>query len=747
MSRRRETEYTALFRALPDAVVFADLEGRITQTNAAFSTVFGYADDEVDGQPTSILYFSSDEKDNRASNPFRFRLTSRREATVVEYRTKSGKRFLGETTSSAVTDERGSTVGFVSIVRDISEEVRLREAQLLAEHELQRSEKLLRESGHLARVGGWELDVDTRRMAWSDEVFRMLQLGAQVEPTLDLALSFFDREGRELMKQASQRAIESGVSYDLELPLINAKGEHLWVRAIGKPHVEAGRITRLTGVLQDITRSKQAEQAKREFISVVSHELRTPLTSIRGALGLINGGVGGELSRKGRELVSIAAKNSERLGNLINDILDIEKIEAGKISLNIVAVELEQKVREMVRSHKAFADSYQVKLAVHADAPDALVRADEARLEQILTNLLSNAVKFSPDRGLVAIRSTKSPRKGFWRVSVSDNGPGIPQDFEHRIFEKFAQADSSDSRKVPGTGLGLSITKALTERMGGYIGYRTRAGRGTTFFVDLPGDFSKQPELGGGRNAGLSRVLVCEDDPDIARLLQLSLREDATHVDVVSSAEAALEMLAVHQYDAITVDLQLPGKGGLALVRDISMNPDWADLAIIVVSATAEHGERDSRAISLGVVDWIQKPIDHTRLRKALQTGTKRHHNTRRPTVLHVEDDHDVVEVTRHLIEDVADTVEAASREQACRLIESVDFDLVILDVNLPDGSGLKLLEDLKASSKANVPVVVFSVYPESAELLGHVAVQLVKSRVTNEDLRETVKSLLAGGS
>jgi signal transduction histidine kinase/DNA-binding response OmpR family regulator len=690
-----------------------------------------------------MLYYEREGGGREVGNPFRFRLTSRREATVVEYRRKNGEMFLGETTSSAVMDGDGQTVGFLSIVRDISEEVRLREAQILVERDLQKSEQLLRESGKLARVGGWELDVGTWRMTWSDEIYRILELEPGPEPTLDLALSFFEPEARAKMRRASKQAIEEGLPYDLEVPLTTAKRQQLWVRAIGQPQVAGDETVRLTGVLQDVTRSKQAEQAKREFISVVSHELRTPLTSIRGALGLLDGGLGGDLSEKARELVSIASKNSARLGELINDILDIEKIEAGRISLNIVSVELEAKVREVVRANQAYAEGLGVAVSVTSEADRALIRADASRFEQVITNLLSNAIKFSPSGESVEVRVCESPREEFWRVSVSDVGPGIPEDFEARVFEKFAQADSSDTRRVTGTGLGLSITKALTERMGGYIGYRTQAGEGTTFFVDFPGDFSTASDAVGPQSRTLlGRILICEDDPDIARILRLSLAHEAEHIDVANSAEQALEMLREREYAAMTVDLHLTGRGGLALIHEIGMNPDWSDLAVVVVSATAEEGKREAQGLSFGVVDWIQKPIDHDRLKRALRYGAKHVEERTRPTVLHVEDDSDVVEVTRHLIEDVADTVSASSREETCRLIRESDFDLVILDVLLPDGSGLDLLDELAEASKSRIPVVVFSVFPESGDLVGEVAAQLVSSRPETRQFREATSHL-----
>ena len=234
----------------------------------------------------------------------------------------------------------------------------------------------------------------------------------------------------------------------------------------------------------DITELKRSDRMKTEFVSTVSHELRTPLTSIRGSLGLIAGGVAGDMPEAVKNLVGIAKNNCERLIRLINDILDIQKIESGKIHLDLQVVDIGQLVRQAGVAVEGFAGQHQVQVLLQA--PDELlqVRLDSDRMIQVLTNLLSNAVKFSPPQGVVQVKVARVAQGV--RVEVADQGPGVPEEFRGRIFQKFSQADSSDARRIGGTGLGLNISKMLVEKMGGHIGFENQAGAGTTFFFEMP---------------------------------------------------------------------------------------------------------------------------------------------------------------------------------------------------------------------------------------------------------------------
>ena len=237
-------------------------------------------------------------------------------------------------------------------------------------------------------------------------------------------------------------------------------------------------------IVRDITERQKVDRLKNEFVSTVSHELRTPLTSIRGSLGLIAGGVAGELPAQAKSMIDIAYKNSERLISLINDILDVEKIESGKISFDLQQQPLMPIIEQALEGNRAYGEQFGVTFQLVATLPEVQVNVDRGRLLQVMSNLLSNAAKFSPHGGQVDVSFTQEDAAV--RVAVSDRGPGIPEEFYARIFHKFSQADASDTRQQGGTGLGLSITKTLVEKMGGHIGFDSEIGVGATFYFVLP---------------------------------------------------------------------------------------------------------------------------------------------------------------------------------------------------------------------------------------------------------------------
>ena len=237
------------------------------------------------------------------------------------------------------------------------------------------------------------------------------------------------------------------------------------------------------GLVRDITDRKRIERMKSELVSIVSHELRTPLTSISGALGLIVGGALGETAPNMRQMLSIAHQNSLRLGRLLDDLLDMDKLVAGKMTLDLRALAVPAQLQQAIAANQGYAAKHDVTLVLQ-QAPDVELVADDDRLQQVLANLISNAVKFSPPGGSVSLGSEC---RGAWvRIWVRDQGPGIAPEFHTRIFQKFSQADSSDSRQKDGTGLGLAISKELIEHMHGRIGFESEPGEGACFWCELP---------------------------------------------------------------------------------------------------------------------------------------------------------------------------------------------------------------------------------------------------------------------
>ncbi len=239
-----------------------------------------------------------------------------------------------------------------------------------------------------------------------------------------------------------------------------------------------------SGIARDITKRKRAEKLKNEFVSTVSHELRTPLTSISGSLGLINGGALGDIPPQVKEMLIVANNNTDRLLLLINDILDIQKIEAGNMMYTPCIMEVAPFIEQAVEVNRTDAKKFSIHLKIINNQSGIQINADSGRLMQVLCNLISNAVKFSPAGSTVELKSIVID--GHINISVTDHGTGIPTSFHHKLFEKFTQADSSNTRKTGSTGLGLSISKAIVEAHKGEMGFSTEEGFGSCFWFKLP---------------------------------------------------------------------------------------------------------------------------------------------------------------------------------------------------------------------------------------------------------------------
>ena len=372
-------------------------------------------------------------------------------------------------------------------------------------------------------------------------------------------------------------------------------------------------------MVHDITQRKKVEKLKNEFISTVNHEIRTPLTSIQGSLGLILSNAFGVMPEKVKELLNIANSNSFRLLNLINDILDIEKIEAGKMTFDKRIYEIMPIIHQAVDENKPYAEKYNVNFQIEKNIEDAKVIVDKNRLIQVITNLLSNAAKFSPEGSEARVIISKMDNN--IRISVQDNGQGIPEEFKDRIFQKFSQVDSSDARRKGGTGLGLSISKSIIEKLDGQIGFESEVGKGSIFYFDLPEYIEQAGEI--VEHSGKYRVLVCEDDQDVASLIEILLKQIGCEVHIARNAQETVKLLSLNKYQAITLDLILPDQDETYMLEHLSTKENIKNLPIIVVSVKPPQSFSEELIRKCKIVDWIEKPINHERLVNSIKTTLK----------------------------------------------------------------------------------------------------------------------------
>ena len=350
---------------------------------------------------------------------------------------------------------------------------------------LRSSEELLKNTGHLARIGGWKYSIETNQLSWTEETYCIHNVPTDQDIDLNMAIDFIAPDLRTTFKDAIEKALDKGTSFDLELLLTPADGKQFWVRVICHASTENGKVVEIVGAYQDISELKKVELLKREFVSVVSHELRTPLTSIRGSLSMLNSGAVELNDDVAKQMLDIAERNSERLLLLINDLLDMEKIETGKLEFILEAYCLTDLVKQSLVENESYAKQLNANFRLTTDIPEVQVNVDKERFLQVMSNLLSNAAKFT--RPGTTIDITVLPIKDETVcVSVRDYGEGIPEEFQDKVFIKFSQADSADNRKIGGTGLGLSISKSIVERMDGKLSFESTTGEGAAFLIMLP---------------------------------------------------------------------------------------------------------------------------------------------------------------------------------------------------------------------------------------------------------------------
>jgi signal transduction histidine kinase len=495
----------------------------------------------------------------------------------------------------------------------------------------------------------------------------------------------------------------------------------------------------LMRALRYATERKRLERLKDEFVSTVSHELRTPLTSIIGSLGLLMGNAAGKLPDSMARLLAIAHTNSQRLVRLVNDILDIEKMGAGRIVFNFRRVEVRSVVEQAIEANRGFAEGYGVRIRLEdASTAPIDVRADPDRLLQVVTNLLSNAIKFSPAQNEVVVAIEK--RIDMVHLTVRDHGSGIPVDFRPLIFEKFAQADSGDARQKGGTGLGLSIVKQIVDRLSGEVGFGDAPGGGTIFEVQLP-CWDHVVSLAVDRDAkpDAARLLLCEDDLDTALTIREQLRQVGFATDFAYSAGDAATRAVATQYRAILVDIHLPDGDGVSLIVRLRALPQYRDTSIIVVSGDPSRGRDDLRSSKLNVLDWLNKPVDFDRLMRLLaKTGV--HEANRRPQILYVHEDSAVA----HALDEIGDVVTVNSIKEAQRGLRASEFDLAVLDVALSKSASHHLLPELRDSKGNAIPVVIFSVNGANLADDPQDQTALAKSHTSIDSLVATVRDRLA---
>jgi PAS domain S-box-containing protein len=587
-------------------------------------------------------------------------------------------------------------------------------------------------------------------------------------PMEDL-LGLYGAEGASWIRQVRQWSLSAGARLDRSSVEQRLKIENRYVTVHVAPVTLGDEYLGTVSIFRDVTKEVEADLAKSEFVSTVSHELRTPMTSIKGYADLMLLGAAGAMNEEQKRFLNIIKANADRLAVLVNDLLDISRIEGGRIELDIEAIRLDGVVEQVVASLRGKVEEKGLGLAVNVPSDLPLVQADRDRLIQILTNLVSNARQYTHSGGNITVTARRSPRlpergtDSMVELAVTDTGIGIAPEDQVKVFDRFFRADDPDVQEFSGTGLGLAIVKSLVEMLHGRIHLTSELGVGSTFSFTLPvaplpvaeQDQAEEPaaplgvqepvplfgaesrSLGGaprstlgapislvrGRPEAQRRILVVEDDPHIAELISRHLQDGGYWVSTVGCGADALRLARQERPDLITLDIYLPDTDGFELLQTLQSDEATADIPVVIVSVLADK----KQGLRLGAVDYVTKPID-----ERLLLGTVGRVLSGKGSVLVVDDDRDTQGLLRQTLSGLGFHVRTtASGRRALQLARQEQPDLILLDLKLPGGmDGYQVLTLLKQDERtAGIPVIVITGSLTDEEIKQHQVLALGAAR------------------
>jgi PAS domain S-box-containing protein len=527
----------------------------------------------------------------------------------------------------------GSPLHMLGVMQDITQRKQTELALVL-------SNTRLKEAQATAKLGNWEANIESGELFWSDEIFHIFgQDEKRFTPTVADFLSAVHPDDLALVRESKLRAMATG-KHDVVHRIIRPDGTLRYVHELAHSHLnDEGRLMRLSGTVQDVTELKQAEQAmqqakemaeaanraKSEFLASMSHELRTPLNAILGFSQLFI--LDEQLPQSTRDNSVHIEHAGQHLLSLVNDLIDLERIEANKLELSLEAVNVKTVLNDMLSIVQAIADKHSIKIVLGQGVTlDFTVWADFNRLRQALLNLLSNAIKYSKPQDVVRLDCRVIAGRG--RIVVSDSGPGIPAGMQHRIFNPFDRL-GKERGEVEGTGIGLVITKRMVEAMGGSIDFKSIEGQGSSFWLDLPLSTKNisaehtllteqhpmnQPAAPQLNKTSKAMVLYIEDNPMNTRLMQhVFSSKKHWELSTATTAETGLEMARARPPQVILLDINLPGMDGYQALSLLRSYPETAAIPVIALTANAMVGERE-RGLAAGFADYLTKPLDILKL-------------------------------------------------------------------------------------------------------------------------------------
>jgi PAS domain S-box-containing protein len=500
-------------------------------------------------------------------------------------------------------------------------------------------------------------------------------------------------------------------------------------------------------VFRDVTAEVEAERAKTDFVSTVSHELRTPMTAVKGYVDLLLMGATGDLSDQQQQFLDVIKLNTDRLTSLVNDLLDISRIETGKIELAPESLDMVSVIEQVVLTIRPKAE--EKGLRMHAVVPQDLPRVfgDPDRVVQILTNLVGNAYKYTPTGGIVSVHAYV--RDEMVHVAVADTGIGVSIEDRDKIFDRFFRVDDPMVHAESGTGLGLSITTSLVQMHGGEIMVESEPGEGSIFTFTLPilegedtSPLSKPPE--GFAPHFRTTILVVEDDVEVANLLRFTLESEGHRVVIANSGEEALRTARKHRPDLISLDILLPDFSGFEVLELLRHDSRTAGIPVVIVSVMSDK----DRGRELGAIDYLTKPLDMDRLLSVVNDVV-----VEQGTILIADDDEDTLLMLCEALRDNGLGLRTVRRgDRALQMTQMIQPALVLLDLKMPGMDGYQVLRAMRENPDTeDIPVIVMTgtmqpneaVPTEIEEATG--VVRFLTKPFSIDDLASEISSLVSG--
>jgi PAS domain S-box-containing protein len=773
-----------------NAVFITDIEGTIQYANPAFETVYGFSVEETIGKTPRILK-SGVVPEEQYKYFWETLLSGGTVSGEIINKTRDGRRLPIAGTNSPILDESGKILGFLAVHQDITE-------RKLSEETLKRRNDYLAASSEIGRLVTSTLDLNTiftRTVNLISERFGFYYAAIYIieETGFNAILREATGEAGEKMKAqgfsiiVGPHSVVGKVAEGMEPILVNDTDvEPLYMpnpflldtrsevaiplrigsRIVGVIDIQSIQVQAFTqddlSVLQsladqvavaiDNARSyelsqqlikdlREVDQLKSQFLANMSHELRTPLNSIIGFSRVILKGIDGPVTEMQQQDLTAIYNSGQHLLGLINDILDLARIEAGKMELNFEEVQLSEMTTSVMSTAKGLVKEKPIQLLQRIPQNMPSVRGDTMRVRQVLLNLISNASKFT-DQGSITVETSvqKGPTgKMEALINVIDTGPGISVEDQKKLFQAFSQVDGSATRKSGGSGLGLSICANLVQLHGGRIGIHSAVGTGSTFWFTLPLFNQPQDDI----PEGMKVVLAIDDDPQVIGLYERYLNPQGYHVVPLTDPSKAKEQILKLKPFAVTLDIMMPNKDGWSVLTDLKSDPLTRDYPVIICSIM----EQADKGFSLGAADYLVKPILEEDLVSALDRLNK---DGTIHEVLVIDDDPNDLRLIEKILSQHGQykPILVEGGRNGWETINKKTPHAIILDLFMPDMDGFTILEKLRENSLLrDIPVLVISgggLTNEQQKQLNDFGQRLITKGSLNEgELIKTIENAL----